>query len=114
MAPAPNWQHQRLGGKFVQAFLNTLDKKENTCQYDVLYETDWLVTEATVVRPDVMIVCEPIQSNFVTIPPSLILEILSASTALKDRNTKINLYKAYNVRYYLIADAGKKSVEIFQ
>ncbi|RYZ51406.1 MAG: Uma2 family endonuclease [Chitinophagaceae bacterium] len=42
------------------------------------------------------------------------LEILSPSTILKDRNTKFNLYQAYGVRYYLIADIGKKLVEIFQ
>ena len=60
-----------------------------------------------------MVVCEEIKGNFVTTPPSLILEILSPSTILKDRNTKFNLYQAYGVRYYLIADMGKKYTEIF-
>ena len=114
MSPAPTWQHQRFGSRFVTAFSNALTKKAGACTCDVLYETDWIVSDDTVVRPDVMVVCEEIKGNFVTNPPSLILEILSPSTILKDRNTKFNLYQAYGVRYYLIADIGKKDVETFQ
>lgn len=72
------------------------------------------MSEDTVVRPDVMVVCEDLNADYVTTPPSLVLEILSPSTILKDRNTKFNLYQAYGVRYYLIADIGKKVAEIFQ
>ncbi len=113
MAPAPVWQHQSFGSDFIYQVKQLLTDK-NTCDCKVLYESDWIVREDTVVRPDVMIVCEPIQGNHVTNPPSLILEILSPSTVLKDRNTKFNLYQAYGVRYYLLADIGKKQVEIFQ
>lgn len=90
-----------------------LRKAKETCTCEVLYKTDWRVTEDTVVRPDVMVVCETIQENFVTAPPSLILGILSPSTVLKDRNTKFNLYKACGVRYCLIADVGKKQIDFF-
>ena len=112
MSPAPTWQHQDFGASFIQHLKNALQKKSN-CDCKVLYESDWIVSEDTVVRPDVMVVCEEIKGNFVTTPPSLILEILSPSTILKDRNTKFNLYQAYGVRYYLIADMGKKYTEIF-
>lgn len=113
MSPAPVWQHQDFGALFIQKLKNSLDS-EAVCNCKVLYESDWIVSEDTVVRPDVMVVCEEIKGNFVVNPPSLILEILSPSTILKDRNIKFNLYKAYGVRYYLIADTGKKQVEIFQ
>ena len=113
MAPAPVWQHHDFGSLFIQHIKNVLDKK-NECDCKVLYESDWVVSNDTIVRPDVMIVCEPIQENHVTIPPSLILEILSPATVLKDRNTKFKLYQACGVRYYLMADLGKKQVEIFQ
>ena len=113
MSPSPTWQHQDFGANFIQQFKNAL-KDKATCDCKVLYETDWLISEDTVVRPDVMIVCEVIKGNFVTNPPSMILEILSPSTILKDRNTKFNLYQAYGVPYYIIADIGKKVVEIFE
>ena len=80
MSPAPNWQHQEFGGRFITSFSNSLKAEKNTCDCKVLYESDWIVSEDTVVRPDVMVVCEEIKGNFVTTPPSLILEILSSST----------------------------------
>lgn len=112
MSPSPNWQHQDFGALFIQRMKNAL--QQTPCQCRVLYESDWVISEDTVVRPDVMVVCEEIKGNHVTQPPSLILEILSPSSILIDRNTKFNLYQAYGVRYYLIADLGKKLVEIFQ
>lgn len=114
MSPSPNRHHQRLGSQFITEFSNALKRSGNNCGCDVLYETDWIVSEDTVVQLDVMVVCEKLNEDFVTNPPSLILEILYPSTILKDRNTKFHLYQAYGVRYYLIADLGKKLVEIFQ
>lgn len=113
MSPAPNWKHQAFGSNFVYFFKDALLKK-NSCNCVVLYEADWIVSEDTVIRPDVMIVCEPIQKEHVTRPPVLTLEILSPSSILKDRNTKFNLYQAYGIRYYLIANVEKKEIEIFQ
>jgi Uma2 family endonuclease len=66
------------------------------------------------VRPDVLISCQATESDWVTEPPILILEILSPATVLQDRNTKFKLYQAYGVCYYLIADLGKKQIEIFE
>ncbi len=114
MSLAPNRHHQRFGSQFVTFFSIALKQNNSVCNCDVLYETDWIISEDTVVRPDVMVICENLADNFVTTPPSLILEILSPSTILKDRNTKFNLYQAYGVRYYLIADIERKEVEIFQ
>jgi len=113
MAPAPHWQHQDLGGTFVQKVKNSFDKNKNSCSCKVLYECDWLVSDDTVVKPDVMIVCTPIEGKHPTNPPVLILEILSPSTILKDRNTKFKLYQSYGVSYYLIANLDKKEIEYY-
>lgn len=113
MSPAPHWKHQAFGSAFVYFFQDAL-LKEIGCNCKVLYESDWIVSEDTVIRPDVMIVCEPIEGRHVTKPPALIIEILSPASILKDRNTKFNLYQAYGVRYYLIANPEKTEIEIFQ
>ena len=93
---------------------NTAIKKNKDCGCIVLYECDWIINNDTVVRPDVMIVCEPIEGNYPTKPPALILEILSPQSLLKDRNTKFNLYQSFGVKYYLIANIDKKEIEVFQ
>jgi Uma2 family endonuclease len=113
MSPAPNWRHQRFGSAFVTSFSNAINLSKNDCSCVVLYESDWIVSEDTVVRPDVMIVCKPIEGQHVTKPPVLVLEILSPSSILKDRNTKFNLYQAYGVKFYLIANIETKEIEIF-
>mgnify|MGYP000238074135 FL=1 len=61
-----------------------------------------------------MIVCGKIKNDYLTFPPNLILEISSPSTRMKDRNTKYNLYEMCGVKYYIIADPEKKSVEVFE
>jgi Uma2 family endonuclease len=67
-----------------------------------------------VVQPDVMIVCGSFETDFLTFPPSLILEITSPSSRLRDRNTKFTLYEMYGVNYYLLADTDKNTLEVFQ
>lgn len=41
------------------------------------------------------------------------MEILSPSTALKDRHTKYELYQQQGVKYYLIVDVDKKTIEVY-
>ena len=113
MAPAPDWKHQNTGGEFVYKFKSAFNSHPSGCGCLVLYECDWMITNDTIVRPDVMIVCEPIEGKYPVNPPALILEILSPSTVLKDRNTKFNLYQAYGVKYYLIANIEKKELELY-
>ena len=41
------------------------------------------------------------------------VEVLSTSSALRDRHTKYNYYEREGVKYYLIIDAEKKITEIY-
>jgi Uma2 family endonuclease len=113
MSPAPQRRHQYVGGQFVYTAVEALKKKGATCNCEVLYESDWIISDTTVVRPDVMIICNTPPSDFVRTPPVLILEILSPATRLKDRNLKFKLYEENGVKYYLMADPEKNSMEIF-
>ena len=42
------------------------------------------------------------------------VEILSPSTALRDRHTKYELYQQQGVKYYLIVNIDSKTIEIFE
>lgn len=45
-------------------------------QYAILnLKTDWQISNDTVVRPDVMLVCQELEEN-VTVTPELIVEVL--------------------------------------
>lgn len=61
-----------------------------------------------------MIVCKEIEKKFLDFTPVLVAEILSPSTALRDRHTKYELYEQQVVKYYLIIDADNTEVEVYQ
>jgi Uma2 family endonuclease len=114
MSRSPKRTHQALAARFIQISMNTLEKQREGCSCGVYHELDWIISEDTIVRPDAMIVCGPFTTDFLTFPPSLILEVSSESTRMKDRNVKFHLYAAQGVRYYLIADPDRKTMEAFE
>jgi Uma2 family endonuclease len=76
---------------------------------------DWKITEDTVVQPDLSVICKPFNTiNYLDFPPALVVEILSPSTAMKDRREKFELYEKQEVKYYLIIDPSFNKVEIFE
>ncbi len=46
--------------------------------------------------------------------PALVVEILSPSTAYKDRHEKFELYEQQGVKYYLIAEPPFKKIEVYE
>jgi Uma2 family endonuclease len=66
------------------------------------------------VQPDLLIVCKKIEKKYLDFTPSLITEILSPSTAYKDRHEKFELYEQEGMLYYLIVDPTFKKIEIHE
>ncbi len=115
MSPSPLFKHQFVGKQFILAFENSFQKNRNDCPCNVCYELDWVINDETIVRPDLMVVCGPVNpDDFIRNPPVLIVEIFSAATRLKDRNLKFNLYQQCGVKYYLMADPDAKTIEAFE
>ncbi|MFM8539555.1 MAG: Uma2 family endonuclease, partial [Planctomycetaceae bacterium] len=74
------------------------------CRATVLAEIDWIVTNDTVVRPDIVVVCGPAPPQHVEEPPALVAEILSPATRDRDLTVKRELYEANGVPWYWIVD----------
>ena len=69
---------------------------------------DWKINEETTVQPDNLVVCGELEKKaYLNKTPTLIFEILSKSTAHKDRTTKFKLYEQEGVRHYVIVDQMK-------
>jgi Uma2 family endonuclease len=115
MSPSPLPKHQILGSNFIIAFKEELKKQIDNRNYEIFYETDWKISEDTIVRPDIMMVCGTINLNeIITATPVLIVEIFSPATRLKDRNLKFSLYQQCGVKYYLMADPDARTIEPFE
>jgi Uma2 family endonuclease len=89
MRPAPIPKHQLTASKLNRSFGNALED----CNCEVYQPIDYKISEDTILQPDLLVVCQPIEKNFLDFPPALVVEILSTSTASKDRLYKFNLYQ---------------------
>ncbi len=113
MSPSAKAKHQFIGTNLIVILSAALSKKKS-CSCRVVYELDWIVNDSTVLRPDVMIICGSLEDDFLRYPPTLIVEIVSDSTRLKDRTTKFSLYEQHGVKYFLLVDPKKETIEIFE
>jgi Uma2 family endonuclease len=113
MSPTPVPAHQRAASEIRTELTLALRKAKckNCRAYDPL---DYKIAEDTILVPDILIVCGVIKKKYLDFPPLLVVEILSPSTALKDRHTKYELYQQQGVKYYLIADTDKKTIEVYE
>jgi Uma2 family endonuclease len=112
MSPAPVPEHQSVSGNIYTELKSSLRKGCKKCK--VYLPLDWKITEDTVMQPDVLVVCKKIDKKYLDFPPVLVLEVLSPSTAAKDRGLKFEKYESQEVNYYLIADPQFKKLEVYQ
>ncbi len=110
MTPSPSFRHQSVAGAFYRLLGNKLSGK--SC-IPVIAPTDVVLSEYDIVLPDVFVVCDKkkITEANVQGAPDLIIEVLSPSTALKDRKEKKALYEKYGVKEYILADPLEGYVE---
>lgn len=113
MSPTPVPTHQKAAAEIRTELILALRKADcKKCRaYDPL---DYKISEDTILVPDILIICGDIKKKYLDFPPALVVEILSPSTALKDRHTKYELYEQQGVKYYLIVDTDKKIIEIYK
>ena len=112
MSPAPSLRHQWLVVNIVSELRAAI--KKSKCKHCKVYDfIDVKIEEDIILQPDCSIICKPTKVHFLDFPPALVVEILSDSTALKDRITKYGIYEKFGVSYYVIVDPEKETVEIF-
>ncbi len=102
--------HQHIVGCVGSVFSKALKGFKNCNSFPFI---DYKISDDTILQPDLLIVCGNISKKFLDFPPSLVVEVLSPSTALKDRHTKYDLYEQQQVKYYLIVSPDIEEVEVF-
>ena len=99
IAPAPVKDHQLL----VLAIGSELLAKIGECpECEVLIDEDWKLDSTTVLKPDISVVCNDENPNYITKTPEIIFEVLSPSTAKRDEGLKFNRYQVEIVKYYIL------------
>ncbi|HEY9340692.1 MAG TPA: Uma2 family endonuclease [Hanamia sp.] len=112
MSPAPVPRHQWVAANIIFELKKAI--KKSKCKHCKVYNfIDVKIEEDTILQPDCSIVCKPITKKFLDFPAALVVEILSDATELKDRISKFSIYENFGIKYYLIVDPEKESVEIY-
>jgi Uma2 family endonuclease len=75
---------------------------------------DWKISNDTVVRPEISVICDEPNGAYITKPPKLIIEILEEGREDYYQNIKFDLYKNNGVRYYILLNYKEKIAEAFK
>ncbi len=113
MSPSPSVSHQSAATQITSQLLNTVNAEKKSCgKCTILMETDWFVSNDTVVRPDVLIVCRKVNEK-VLVAPELIVEVVSQSSSKRDEVMKFELYQKECVNYYILAYPEKRIAKVY-
>ena len=112
MAPSPTIKHSDVMGNIYAIFKNYLKGKKCRVFSDNL---DVYLDEKNIVQPDVKIVCNPdiLKERRIEGAPDLVVEVLSPSTAKKDKGYKKDLYERFGVKEYWIVEISNCSIEVY-
>ena len=113
VTPAPSSYHQ-LVSRRIQFLFYELERAGQGQIYNA--PVDLLMPGADPAQPDLVYVTRE-QEKFVTKRgiegvPELLVEILSPSTAKRDRVDKLHIYRKAGVRRYLLVDVQARTLEV--
>ena len=116
ITPVPNIRHQVISRNLGIRLWEHVDT--NGLGQVFLAPTDVVLSPESVVQPDILFVSNErrgiITEANVSGAPDLVVEILSPSTAERDRELKLTLYARYGVREYWIVDPDDETVEVME
>jgi Uma2 family endonuclease len=116
VTPAPSFRHQRVSQKLEQALLQILETPGHGWVVHAPVGVEFPDTGEGV-QPDIVFVSaahrEIIRDEGIRGAPDLVIEILSPTTASRDRGVKRKLYERQGVLQYWIVDPDAGAVEVW-
>ena len=109
---SPTVLHQEISRElmsFIGGFLNGKPCRVIAAPFDVRLFPEEDSSDTTVVQPDILVVCDSEKlsdGKACKGAPDLVIEILSRSSAIIDRNVKFEKYRQAGVKEYWIVNAG--------
>ena len=108
MAPSPVGAHQYVMMK-LGYWINKKLEELGCSGCFVLGEIDYIVSDDTVLKPDVALVCGKLP-KYIKTPPVAIFEIISPATKLRDEITKKEIYTKAGVKNLFLVYPDDKKV----
>ena len=115
MTPAPFTDHQRILLNIFRPIDNYVRKRK--LGEVLIAPVDVILSMTDVVQPDLIFISRDhsriITKKNVISAPDLVIEILSGSSAWRDRSIKKSLYEKYGVLEYWIVDPEEQAIEVY-
>ncbi|MDN3659305.1 Uma2 family endonuclease [Ferruginibacter paludis] len=93
MSPAPSLRHQWVSANMLYQLKDGI--KKSGCDNRRVYNfIDIKVSDDTVVQPDAAVICKEVNKPFLDFAATIVVEILSPPTVMKDRNNKFYIYQS--------------------
>ena len=114
MAPAPREAHQRADMKLGTRLDTFVEERDLGRVYSAPF--DVVLSNTVVVQPDLMFISNErlhiITEDNIRGAPDLVIEILSPSTAGRDRTVKRTIYAGFKVKEYWQVDTDAKTIMV--
>ncbi len=111
MSPKPMIKHQIVSGNIYAELKNKINCKKCIAAMEI----DYKVSEDTIVSPDVLVACgDDLGEQYLKKTPEIIFEVLSPSTAKRDKGIKYQLYEGQGIKYYIIVNSQMKTAEVYR
>jgi Uma2 family endonuclease len=114
MSPPPDERHSEVVGELSKHLQRAIDK----CGYNgTVYmprAAVW-IDDNTYLEPDLMYISDELRKSFKPkhwTKADIVIEVLSKSTAIYDRKTKADTYRAMGVRELWLLDLDSKEIEV--
>ena len=111
MAPSPMITHQALANLIAFELTQSIYECDECL---IVSEQDWKINDDTLVKPDVVMICNEPYGAYITKPPKIVVEIISKSTARRDEQTKFELYEKERVPYYIIVYPNDLKAKVYR
>ncbi|MFN3740375.1 MAG: Uma2 family endonuclease [Thermodesulfovibrionales bacterium] len=111
MAPSPLFTHQYIITQLLIQIGQQIENCPEKCF--VVTDLDWIISEDTVLRPDVVVICKEVK-DYIKSPPEVIFEIVSKATVQKDEVLKFGIYQSEKVSFYVLIYPELKKARIFK
>jgi len=111
MAPSPILTHQTIS---MLTGSSLIDSVKNCKNCIVVSEMDYKLSDDTVLRPDIALVCGQKEGAYIKKSPELIVEIVSESSVSRDEKIKFSLYQAEKVPYYILLYPDDLKAKIYE
>jgi Uma2 family endonuclease len=111
MAPSPMLTHQAISMLLGTTLTESL-KKCKKCM--VVSEMDYKISDDTILRPDIALICGQLRGAYIKKSPELIIEVVSKSSAMRDEKIKLALYQEEKVKYYILLYPDDLKAKIYR